>query len=290
MNPDAILDLALPITLFCIMLGMGTSLTSADFKRVLDKPKAMLSGMFSQLILLPLLAFILLYPMQLPVEIFIGFMILALSPGGTTSNLFSYLAGGSLALSISLTAVISVITPFSIPLVAGWLLATQMDLSTSIQLPFLKTMGQLTLVTLVPILIGMTLRKLKPEFCLHYQPWFTRIPVAMLMVVIFLIIRQNWNNMPDFMAQTGLPALALAMLALIVGYIFARLLKHNSVTAKTIAIETSIQNGGTAILITGTILNNPTMTIAPVIYGILMLIPITLYLLWYKLTEPPIQN
>ncbi|MDJ0833469.1 MAG: bile acid:sodium symporter, partial [Gammaproteobacteria bacterium] len=128
MNPDLILSLALPVTLFCIMLGMGTGLSLDDFKRVLDKPRAMLSGMFSQLVLLPLLAFALLYPMRLPVEIFIGFMILALSPGGTTSNLFSYLAGGSVALSISLTAVISMITPFTIPLVAGWLLVSQLNL------------------------------------------------------------------------------------------------------------------------------------------------------------------
>jgi len=290
MNQDLILTIALPVTLFCIMLGMGTGLVTADFKRVMENPGAMLSGMFSQLILLPLLAFSLLYPMQLPVEIFIGFMILALSPGGTTSNLFSYLAGGSLALSISLTAVISVVTPFTIPLVAGWLLATQLEISTEIQLPFLQTMTKLIVVTLVPVLLGMTLRRLKPKICQRYQTWFTRIPIVMLLIVISFIILQNWQNMPGFIEQTGLPALALATLALVLGYIFARLLKHNTATAKTIAIETSIQNGGTAILVTGTILNNPAMTIAPVMYGILMLIPVTLYISWYRLSAISVKT
>ncbi len=290
MNPDLILSLALPVTLFCIMLGMGTGLSLDDFKRVLDKPRAMLSGMFSQLVLLPLLAFALLYPMRLPVEIFIGFMILALSPGGTTSNLFSYLAGGSLALSISLTAVISVITPFTIPLVAGWLLASQLDISTTIQLPFVQTLMKLIIVTLVPVLLGMALRKFNPGLCQRYRSWFTRIPMTMLLIVIMMIIWQNWKNMPDFVAQTGVPALALASLALMLGYLFARLLRHNAATAKTIAIETSIQNGGTAILVTGTILNNPAMTIAPVMYGILMLIPIMLYITWCRLTAVPVKS
>ena len=282
MNLDLVLGLALPVTLFCIMLGMGAGLTVTDFKRVVDKPRAMLSGMFSQLILLPLLAFVLLFPMQLPGEIFIGFMILALSPGGTTSNLFSYLAGGSVALSISLTAIISMITPFTIPLVAGWLLATQLDISAKIQLPFVQTLMKLIIVTLIPVLLGMLLRKFKPEFCNRYRVWFTRLPVGMLLIVIALIIWQSWQKMPEFLAQTGVPALALATLALALGYLFARLLNHNRTTAKTIAIETSIQNGGTAILVTGTILNSPAMTIAPVMYGILMLIPITLYIAWTR--------
>ena len=184
MNPDLVLGLALPVTLFCIMLGMGTGLSLDDFKRVVTKPAAMFSGICSQLILLPLLAFALLTPMQLPGEIFIGFMILALSPGGTTSNLFAYLAGGSLALSISLTAVISVITPFTIPLVAGWLLATRMDISASIQLPFIQTLMKLIVVTLLPVMLGMILRKYRADFCDHYRAWFTRLPMAMLLVVI----------------------------------------------------------------------------------------------------------
>lgn len=286
MNQDLVLAIALPVTLFCIMFSMGTSLVAADFKRVVEHPHAMLSGVVSQMVLLPLLAFALLYPMELPVEIFIGFMILALSPGGTTSNMFSYLAGGYLALSISLTAVISVITPFSIPLVAGWLLATQLDETSVIQLPLLPTLARLLAVTLLPVAAGMLLRHFKPGFCKRHQGGLTRLPLMMLMLVIGGIIHQNWQKMPYFIEQTGMPALLLATLALLCGYVFARLLKHNVKTARTIAIETSIQNGGTAILVTGTILKNPTMTIAPVMYGILMLVPVLVYLSWLKIMRP----
>ncbi|MDM8564366.1 bile acid:sodium symporter family protein [Candidatus Halobeggiatoa sp. HSG11] len=280
MNQDIVLAIALPVTLFFIMLSMGCNLTPANFKTVLQIPKTMLVGIISQMLLLPILAFVLLYPLELPPEIFIGFMILALSPGGATSNMFAYLADGNLALSITLTAIVSMVTPFTIPLVAGWLIATQLDSSSNIQLPFLTTLAKLLVVTLIPVILGMLLRHFKLNFCNRYEFWLTRIPLIMLLLVIGGIIHQNWHNMPYFIMQTGLPALLLASLALIGGYFFAKILFQNEVDSRTIAIETSIQNGGTAILVTGTILQNNTMTIAPVMYGILMLIPVFIYLIW----------
>ncbi|MFK5968559.1 MAG: bile acid:sodium symporter family protein [Candidatus Marithrix sp.] len=280
MNQDLILAIALPVTLFSIMFGMGCNLTLNNFKTVFQLPKTILTGIISQMLLLPMLAFAVLYPLELPAEILIGFMILALSPGGTTSNMFSYLANGNLALSISLTAIVSVITPFTIPLIAGWILASQLDSSMNIQLPFLPTLAKLLVVTVIPVILGMVLRHFKANFCNRYEFWLTRIPLIMLLLVIVGIILQNWQKMPYFISQTGLPALLLATLALIMGYFFARALRRSKQDSRTIAIETSIQNGGTAILITGTILQNPTMTIAPVMYGILMLIPIFIYLLW----------
>ncbi len=286
MNQDLVLSIALPVTLFCIMFSMGASLTPANFKTLMQTPGAVLTGLFSQMVLLPLLAFVLLYPFSMPAEIFAGFMILALSPGGTTSNMFSYLAGGNLALSISLTAIVSLLTPFTIPLVAGWILASQAGPSTAIHLPFLMTVVKLSVVTLLPVAVGMLLRHYKSAFCLRNKFWMTRLPLVMLLLVIAGIINQNWQKMPYFVDQTGLPAVLLATLAIITGYLFARSMKQNETDARTIAIETSIQNGGTAILVTGTILQNPAMTIAPVMYGILMLIPVFVYLMLLKLFKP----
>ena len=288
MNQDLVLAVALPVTLFCIMFSMGASLTPANFKTILHTPGTVITGLLSQMLLLPVLAYIVLYPFALPVEIFAGFMILALSPGGTTSNMFSYLAGGNLALSISLTAIVSVVTPFTIPLIAGWILASQMGSADTIQLPFLITLAKLSVVTLVPVSLGMLLRHYKKAWCNLHEFWMTRLPLVMLLMVIAGIIHQNWEKMPYFIEQTGLPALLLATLALVTGYLFARSLKQNEMDARTIAIETSIQNGGTAILITGTILQNPAMTIAPVMYGILMLIPVFIYLAWLKAIKPVI--
>jgi BASS family bile acid:Na+ symporter len=281
MSQDLILAIALPVTLFCIMFSMGSQLTPAHFSVLLKSPKSVLVGAISQMILLPLLAWLLLAVFSLPAEIFAGFIILSLAPGGTTSNMFAWMAGGNLALSIALTAIISLLTPFTIPLLAGWMLSDQIA-SGSLHLPFAITVLKLSVVTLLPVILGMLLRHFKSQFCNRHQVVMTRIPLIMLLLVISGIIFQQWEKMPGFIALTGLPALLLASLAIVVGYLFARSLQLNDKDARTIAIETSIQNGGTAILVTGTILHNPTMTIAPVMYGILMLLPMFAYLALLK--------
>jgi len=282
MNQDIVLAIALPVTLFFIMFSMGTNLTLTHFKTVLHIPKSIMVGIVSQMVLLPVLAYFLLMQFSMPVDIFIGFMILSLSPGGTTSNAFSYFAGGNLALSISLTAIVSLLTPFTIPLIVSIVLASQLDPSSQIQLPFMITIAKLTVVTVIPVFLGTLLKFYKPNACQNNEFWITRIPLGMLLLVIVGIIHQNFSKMPYFISQTAIPALVLASLAIIMGYFFARAFKLNKADAKTIAIETSIQNGGTAILITGTILNNAEMTIAPVMYGILMLIPMFIYLFWLR--------
>jgi bile acid:Na+ symporter, BASS family len=288
MNQDLVLNLALPVTLFCIMFSMGVNLAPRDFALLLKDPATVITGILSQMLLLPVLAYIILSPMHLPDEIFAGFIILALSPGGTTSNMFSYLADGNLALSITLTATISIITPFSIPLIASWLLADQLQ-AANIELPFMLTMVKLIVVTLIPLALGMGLRHIKSDFCSSYKNLLTRIPMIMLLLVISGIIYQNWNNMPGFLQLTGLPSLILASVALMISYLFARSLQRIDSDARTIAIETSIQNGGTAILITGSILHNPSMTIAPVMYGILMLIPASIFV-YISQTQRPALN
>ncbi len=283
MNQDLVLAIALPLTLFIMMFSMGANLSPGDFRALWARPASVLCGLASQMLLLPGLAFLLLSGLPLPPEIMIGFMILALSPGGTTSNVFSYLVGGNLALSIALTAIVSLITPFSLPLVAGWIIDSRFAGDTEIALPFLSTVGKLTAVTLVPVTLGMILRHYHRALCERYEFWMTRLPFLMLLAVIAGIIAQNWARMPEFLALTAMPALLLASAALVAGYALARSLRRDPRDARTIAIETSIQNGGTAILVTGTILGNPAMTIAPVMYGILMLLPVMGYLTGLRL-------
>lgn len=280
MNHDIVLKLALPVTLFCIMFSMGSSLVAADFKRVLETPVAVMTGVVSQMVVLPVAAFIILALLQLPPELFIGFMILAFSPGGTTSNMFSYLAQGDVALSITLTAIVSLVTPLTIPLLGGLVLQWQLGDQSEIVLPFLPTFAKLVVITLIPVLLGMLLRHYRAAFCLKHERVITRVPLIMLLLVIAGIIWQNRESMSLFLDQTGVPALLLSSIALGLGYAVAKLARLDVRTARTIAIETGIQNGGTAILVTGTILNNPNMTIAPVMYGILMLLPTFAYILW----------
>jgi BASS family bile acid:Na+ symporter len=263
---------------------MGTTLRPADFVLLLRRPAPVAVGLSSQLLLLPALALLILQPLPMSSEIYAGFIILALSPGGTTSNVFSYLAAGNVALSITLTALVSLIAPFSLPLAANWLLSGQELASGTFSLPVLPTVMRLLVITVLPVTLGMLLRRWRPEFCLRRERLMTRVPFLMLLAVIGGIIKQNWANMPDFLAQTGLPAVVLAAAALLAGFGYARVLQRTPTDARTIAIETSIQNGGTAMLVTGTILNNPAMTVAPVMYGILMLGPIFAYLGWRRLS------
>jgi len=290
MNQDLVLSLALSVSLLLMMFAMGTTLRPADFAELIARPGKVFVGLSAQLLLLPLLAWLLLrgtpvLSSAMTPEIYAGFMILALSPGGTTSNLFSYLAEGNVALSIALTAVVSIIAPFSLPLAANLLLAEEFA-SAQLSLPILPTVMRLLIITLFPVTLGMLLRRWRERFCLRHERLFTRIPFIMLLVVIAGIVLQNWSNMPAFLARTLWPALLLASLALLVGYVYARTLLAEARDARTVAIETSIQNGGTAMLVTGTILNNPAMTVAPIMYGILMLIPIFAYLSLRRLRAP----
>jgi BASS family bile acid:Na+ symporter len=138
-------------------------------------------------------------------------------------------------------------------------------------------------VGLVPVLLGMWLRHLRTDFCRRHEFALTRIPLLMLLGVIIAIIANAWEKMPGFLAATAVPALVLATGALVLGYGLARLMKQDPRNARTIAIETSIQNGGTAIFVTGSLLRDPQMTVAPVMYGILMLVPVCGWLLSMRL-------
>ncbi|MBF0471242.1 MAG: bile acid:sodium symporter family protein [Gammaproteobacteria bacterium] len=280
MNPNAVLDIALPLTLFAIMLSMGTTLRLSDFRVMAQQPRPLLVGIFAQMVLLPLLTVGVISLFDLPPELFVGFMILAFSPGGTTSNLFSYLAGGRLALSITLTAMVSIITPVTLPLLTALVLEWRLGVDSDISLPFLPTLAKLSLVTLLPLALGMALHRHYPNLCRLRRRLITRLPLSALFLVILAIIINERDAMVSLLQLTALPALLIASLALIGGYRFARSSGCSTVDAHTIAIETGIQNGGTAILITGTILHNPTMTSAAVMYGILMLLPTALYILW----------
>ena len=283
MNQDLVLTVALPVTLFCIMFGMGAKLTLDDFRRLGGTPRAITAGIASQMVLLPALALSTVSLFHLPPEIMVGFMILAFSPGGTVSNLFSYFARGNVALSVSLTASVSLITPVSLPLLSGVVLEWQIGRTQEVSLPFGPTFTTLVVVTLIPVVLGMLLRHYRPAFCNRHGNLLTGIPAAMLALVIVYVIHQNWGLMPDFLQMVGAPALLLASFALLGGYLLARGLRQSERDARTVAIETGIQNGGTALLVTGTILNSPTMTIAPAMYGVLVFVPVTTYVIGINL-------
>ena len=272
MQADILSQVILPISLFVIMMGMGLSLQLSDFTAVVKKPKAMVLGISTQLIVLPLLALAIVNLFSLPSYIAIGFFIIALCPSGTTSNLFTYLAKGDVALSVSLTAVVSLVTPFTIPLALVLLMELYLGSGDKIEVPVVKTIIQLLVITVVPILIGMVINKKAPKFALKADKPLRVFSIVFLFAIIFGLIIKNIDVIPPYFLQVGFPALALNVMSMIIGYGAAKLANLNARQSKTIGLEVGIQNGTTALLIALTILQNTEMSIAPTVYSLLMFV------------------
>jgi len=276
-----LLGVILPIALFIIMLAMGMTLTLADFLRVFRFPKAVFTGLLGQMLLVPLLAFAVVSVFALPPELAIGLMILSFAPGGATSNMMTFLSRGDVALSITLTAFASILTPFTIPLLTQWALNHWLGESQAIDLPVLQTMLRLFIITVVPVSLGMWLHHSKPDLSARLARIVKPLSISFLLFIITGIIIKHWQQMPSFLISVGPAAIVLNILALGTGYICSVFMGLNPQQQITNGIEVGVQNAGTALLVTGAILGNTTMSIPPVIYGILMLLPSLLFGLWW---------
>ena len=272
MQADTLTQIILPLSLFIIMLGMGLSLQPADFSRVIQEPKAFGIGVACQMLLLPLVGATVAFLFALPPELAVGLMILSFCPGGTTSNLFAFLARGDVALSISLTAVVSLITPFSIPLLTVLSMRAAGVDPQAFELPLGKTVIQLAVITLVPVALGMALRHRWPLPAARVVRPMKIFSILFLFAIIAAIIAKNAQQMLGFFIQAGAATLVLNLAAMSLGYLVAqsgRLRRRESVT---VAIEVGIQNGTLALLVTGTLLQSATMTIPAVTYSLLMFV------------------
>ncbi len=262
----------LPLALFTVMLGMGLGLTLEDFTRVLVYPKAVVVGLLAQLVLLPILGFILASIFSLSPELAVGVMILAACPGGPTSNLVTYLARGNVALSITLTAISSLITVFTIPLVVNLATGAFMGEVTALQLPFLGTMLQIAVITIIPVAMGMALHHYLPQFAAQVERGVKWLSLALLGLIIVGLLVQQRQSVVGFFAQVGLVTLALNLAAMALGYLIAGAARLDRPSATAITVEVGIQNGTLAIAIASapTLLNQPNLAIPAAIYSLLM--------------------
>ena len=263
-------NVLLPIALGIIMLGMGLSLTLADFRDVLKRPKAVGVGILCQMVLLPLLGFAVANALSMPPALGIGLMILTFCPGGTTSNIMTFLGRGDIAVSVSLTAVVSVVTPFTIPLLYG-LVASDLDPNAAhTEMPLFETVGKLLAITIVPVAIGMALRSRFPDFAARAERPVKIFSIVVLIAIIAGIFKQNWDKVPDFFAQAGVAAVVLNLAAMALGYGIARAVRLNRAQTTAITIEVGIQNGTLALLITLSILKNAELAIPAAVYSLIM--------------------
>ena len=277
MQESIFTTLILPIALALIMLGMGLSLKKEDFQRIAQQPKAVSVGLVSQLLLLPIIGFAITQFVAMPPAIAVGLMIIAISPGGVSSNMITYLAGGDVALSVTLTVCSSIITIFTIPLLANLALNHFLGQSAAIALPIGSTMGQIFLITIIPIVIGMYMQYQFPKVAHSLEKVTGRLAIAFLALIILILLIREWNRLPEFIVQAGLGVILLNIFSMASGFMISKLLKLSTPQQIAVAIEVGIQNGTLAIAITAGMLNNQDMAIPAAIYSLFM------YIIFYSI-------
>ncbi len=270
MQVDILITVILPVAVFIIMFGLGLSLRIADFTYILKQPKAILIGISAQIIALPLIALLIAILFNLPPELAMGLMIISFVPGGTTSNMFTNLAKGDVALSISLTAIASLITPFTIPLFTLLAMRYFLGSESIVEIPLLKTITQLLVIIILPVILGMFILSKWQKAADRAEPKIRIFSVIFLFLIVVAIIIKNRVEMFGFFMQTGAAALTLNVLVLGLGYWLAKLFQLSQKQAISIGYEVGIQNGALALIISGTIIGNSTMMIPAVIYSLLM--------------------
>lgn len=270
MQADILTAVILPTSLFIIMLGLGLSLRTEDFTRVIKQPKAALIGLCAQVVALPFIALLVAVLFKLPPELAVGLMIISFAPGGATSNLFTNLAKGDVALSISLTAVTSLITPFTLPLFTVLAMNYFMGNGEAFELPVLKIIMQLVAISVVPVMMGMLVLSKWQNAARKADAVIRVFSIVFLFLIIAAIILDNKTQMADFFLATGLATLTLNILVLALGYGLGQFFKLSRAQAVSIGYEVGLQNGTLALLVAGTLIGNSTMMIPAVTYSILM--------------------
>ena len=266
-----------PIALALIMLALGLGLTGQDFLRVAKQPKDFLVGLICQLILLPIIAFLLLKIFNLPLEIALGVMIIAAAPGGVTSNVLTKFANGDVALSISLTAIISLISIISVPFIvftSAELLEVQ---EISKEISMIGISMKMFLVVTLPVLIGMLIRKFATNFVMSKSQLIERISVLLFVIVFAAIWVEEWENIIGYIKQAGLITLVLNIVMMFIGYYVAKFLASGVSQRKSISLECGLQNGTLAVFVASQLFTEITYLIPTATYAIVMFLTSIIY-------------
>ncbi len=261
-----------PIALALIMLGLGLGLSTRDFLRVINNPKDFTVGIICQLILLPIVAYILLLILRLPVELALGLMIIAAAPGGVTSNVLTKFADGDVALSISLTAIGSLISIFSVPLIvftSAKLLGVT-DLSSDITMTGIAL--KMALVVTVPVILGMIIRRFAENFISSNINIINRITGILFIVVFAAIWIEERENIISYLGQAGLAVLILNVVMMTLAFYIAKCFATGIQQRKCISLECGLQNGTLAVFVATQIFNDVAYMVPTAAYALIMYI------------------
>ncbi len=279
---EPVTQILLPLILAFIMFSMGLALAIDDFKKVAQFPKAFFIGAFLQIVSLPLLAFLiakLWFSLGLANSaLAVGLIIIAACPGGVTSNLMTHLGKGDTALSISLTAIISLFSVLTIPFVVNYSHTIFMGSINSTPLPIAKTIGGIFCLTTVPVLIGMTIKAKKKDFAEWIEPITRKTATVFFILIVLAAIAKKWSLLANSFSIVGPMTLTFNLVAMLVAIATAKLTKLSRPQSIAITLECGLQNGTLAIMIALTFLQNEAMMIPGGIYSFFMFITGGLYL------------
>ena len=258
-----------PVCLAIIMFGLGLGLTVADFTRLLKIPRDFIVGFFGQVILLPIVALILIQIISLPPQIALGTMIIAAAPGGVMSNILTKFANGDVALSISLTAVVSLISVITVPLIvynsAGYL-----GIEIVKEISMLNIALKMFLVVTIPVIFGMIVRALMTDFIVSKTLLVQRLSLILFLVIFSAIWVEEWDRITSFIQRAGLIALILNLTMIFLGYYLAKYLASGVEQRKCISLECGLQNGTLALFVTTQLFDDVVFAVPTAAYALIM--------------------
>ena len=260
-----------PVCLAIIMFGLGLGLTTSDFTRVIKLPRDFLVGFLSQVILLPIIAFGLILIIPMPIEIAMGVMIIAAAPGGVTSNVLTKFANGDVALSVSLTAVVSLLAIFIVPLIV-LNSANFIGIEITKEISMASIAVKMFFVITVPVLFGMIVRTLMTDFIISKTLIIQRLSIILFLIVFISIWVEEWDRIVSFIARAGLVTGILNLIMIFVGYYVAKIFASGVPQRKCISLECGLQNGTLAVVVTTQLFDKMVFMVPTAAYALIMFV------------------
>jgi len=261
-----------PIALAIIMLGLGLGLTVNDFLRVVKIPRDFLVGFLCQVILLPIIAFILIKIIPMPLEIALGVMIIAAAPGGVTSNILTKFANGDVALSVSLTAIVSILSILTVPLI----IFTSADLLGVSEINREISMASMSMkmffVVTIPVIFGMIIRNFMTDFIMSKTLLIQRVSVILFMIVFISIWVEEWDRIISFITRAGLVSFILNIVMIFTGYYVAKYFTSGVAQRKCISLECGLQNGTLAVFVATQLFDDIVFMVPTAAYALIMFV------------------
>ena len=271
-----------PIALALIMLGLGLGLTLKDFKRVIDHPKDFIVGLVCQFILLPIIAFILIKIFNTPIELALGVMIIAAAPGGVTSNVLTKFANGDVALSVSLTAIVSLVSIVSVPFIV-FKSADILEISyLSKDISMISISMKMFFVVTLPIILGMLIKKFAANFINSKTLLIQRVSIALFVIVFAAIWIEEWDKIISFITRAGTIALALNIIMMTVGYYVAKFFVSGPEQVKCISLECGLQNGTLAVFVSTQLFDEIVYMVPTAAYALIMFVTSIIFVLMIR--------